>query len=102
MNPISLNIARSFKVCPDGLRGMVGVRGGAGGEAPVKMKRPVYFQGVIHPVRRHLVSTYSVLGTRGTGCRACMRRGEWTQEQELRARPLGVWRRQKQGSKERS
>lgn len=100
MNPISLNIARSFKVCPDGLR--YGGEGGAGREAPVKMKRPVYFQGVIHPVRRHLVSTYSVLGTGGTGCRACMRRGEWTQEQALTARPLGVWRRQKQGSKERS
>ena len=89
MNPISLNIAHSFKVCPDGLR----YGGGAGGEAPVKMKRPVYFQGVIHPVHRHLVSTYYVLGTWGTGCRACMRRGEWTQEQALTARPLSVWRR---------
>lgn len=79
-----------------------GTVGEQGGEAPVKVRRPVYFQGVIHLVRRHLVSTYYVLGTGGTGCRACTRRGEWTQEQTLTARPLGVWRRQKQGSEERS
>ena len=86
MNPVSFNITRSLKVCPDGLR-----YGGAGGRRRgTGQDEKTCFQGVIRLVCRHLVSTYYVLGTGGTACRALTRSDEWTQGQAPTARPLCV------------